>query len=226
MTSLTQNANANSLLAPAEMLRISEEINRRFSPLVSVKSMRSAKPVTLTSTELLEISADISRKFAPVLNDSTPKVVLLPVDPENLYLAWHLGRSETASTMIGKPESKPGAQDIVLRIFPEPGENNTSPSMKPWFDVNIEPSKNRTHVRVPEEFEATGYTAVLGKRDEDGRLTVFATSNVAQTPRPIGTLYDPETGEYVSNLTALSASSSRRELEPNIIRHGSGQGAN
>lgn len=226
MTLLTQNFQLKIVLTPAELFNISEEIKRKFSPMVSVRSMRGAKPVTLTSTELLEISTDISRKFAPVINSLTPKVIVLPVDPHHLYLSWHLGRSETALAMPDTLASKPDAQDIVLRIYPKPDENVTPPPPEPWFDVDIEPSENRRYVRVPKEHKANVYTVVLGERNEEGRLTtVFATSNVAQTPRANDALLTSETGVLSSSVSSLFNSSDQEPI-PVISRNASGQGVN
>lgn len=205
-------------LTSQEILGISQEISRIYSPVASVKSPRSAA-ITLSPKELFEISEEITRKYTPkILNHitHTPDLVLLPIDPENLYASWNLGDAAITST------PKDGSLEIVLRIYPQPDENIKA-TTKVWFDVVIENPQTRQKVFVPIKPNASAYKAAIGKRDQDDCLTAFATSKVVHIPTgSLASNQNSDRGTLPGNIP--QALSSIEITSPNARKNASGQG--
>lgn len=164
-------------LPPQEILEISQEISRNYSPVASVKPSPLAARIRLSPTEMLEISEEISRKYTLKISTGTPELVLLPVDPGHLYAYWNPGDARTT------PASKNDSEEIVLRIYSQPDENAKTTTTKPWFDVAIDNSRTQQKVLLPMEANASAYSATIGKRYPDDRLAAFAISKVVHVPR-------------------------------------------
>jgi hypothetical protein len=164
-------------LSPREILEISQEISRTYSPVASVNSPRLAAKIRLSPTEMLKISEEISRKYTLKISTNTPELVLLPVDPENLYAYWNPVQTRITSA------SKDDSHEIVLRIYSQPGENTRTTTTKSWFDVVIDNTRTQQKVLLPMQVNASAYSATIGKRYPDDRLAAFATSKIVRVPR-------------------------------------------
>ncbi|MGR8941060.1 MAG: DUF4912 domain-containing protein [Gammaproteobacteria bacterium] len=178
-----------------EMLKISEEISRQFSPdqgaLAAVQPVPAASGLpeaALSSAsrygdfsyrDLQAIGRDISQRFAPKAGSAAPEILLLPVDPHHLYAYWDVGRSLVPAA-AGNYAHKP----LTLRIYwrPDAGEGDTRSHV--WFDVPAEPSSNRTKVRLP--IDDTYYSADLGRLKPDHSLEILAHSNLIHVPTAPG----------------------------------------
>lgn len=175
MTISTSGISASKSISATELLTISQEISRKFSPVVSVKSSDLARRIALTPKELRDISEDITRKYVPTLKSKTANVVILPIDPENLYVFWNLGQAETTPVLEDK------TNDIVLRVYPKPEEFHSTPMVETWVDVELDQTKTRQKVPFPKGQQTSSYTAAIGLRDEDNQLTTLATSKAVHT---------------------------------------------
>jgi hypothetical protein len=215
MTHSPSRISATKALSAKEIFEISQEISRKFSPVDSVKSSGFAKRIALTSKELFEISEEITRKYTPKITSSSPSLVLLPIDPEHLYVSWNVSHTQIASA------SKGDTQDIVLRIYPKPDETAKT-TTKAWFDVALDQAKTRQKVLVPKEHIATTFTAAIGKLDQDDRFTAFATSKAVNTPRNNITTFPPEDSEMLSTKMPQAFSSNQERLQ-NKNNNASGQ---
>lgn len=167
------------MFRPEEIYAISQEISRKYAPVVAVKSSGLAKGIALSQKELLGISEEIRVRYAPKLNSAKPKLVLLPIDPENLYVSWHLG----------VPQPNPGAQKdaknqaLVLRIYPNKTERSRVNTPNEWFDVAIDAGKHQEKVCLPKGTQASAFTAEIGTREKNDQFNVLAASNVADLPQ-------------------------------------------
>lgn len=166
------------MLSPQEILEISQEISRRYSPVATTKLTQPTTPeFRLSPTEMLQISEEISRKYALQTWVDSPQLVLLPVDPNHLYAYWSPDQEKITS--VSKDES----HEIVLRIYPQPGENTQTSPTQSWFDVVIDNSQTQQKVPLPAQVNANAYSATIGKRYADDHLTAFSTSKVVHLPR-------------------------------------------
>ena len=124
---------------------------------------------------MFEISEEIRQDFAPKASNNPQEVVLLPVDPDHIYVYWNLGDDQpnTAQKIeYGNP--------LTLRIYPESDKNADITITKPWFDVAIAGSQAQQRVPIPSWAHETAYRATIGKRDPDNNLVPLATSNLTQ----------------------------------------------
>lgn len=161
-------------LSPRELLEISQEISRNYAPAASVNTPRLTAGIRLSPPEILEISEEISRQYRPKIFTDTPNLVLLPVDPEHLYAYWQPGRARIASA------SPDDCREIVLRIYPQPDESTRT--IKSWFDVVIDNSRKQQKVFLPRQGKASAYSAAIGERCADDCLEVLATAGPVQVP--------------------------------------------
>jgi hypothetical protein len=165
-------------LSPAEMLEISQEISRNYSPAASVNPPGFTAKIGVSPKEMFEISKEISRKYALKMIADTPRLVLLPVDPEHIYAYWNPG--EAAISLA--PEND--FRETVLRIYPQPDENTgTAAASKSWYEIVVGNSRTQQKILLPLQMNASAYSAAIGKRYSDGRLAAFATSNTVHVPQ-------------------------------------------
>ena len=202
MTILLSTISASNVLSAKELFSISQEISKKFAPVVSVKSSVFAKSITLTTKELQEISEEITRKYPPKITYATPKLVLLPIDPEHLFVAWNLSRAQMTTA------SKDTSGDIVLRVYPK--ANESAGSATRWFDVDLDQAKSRQKVTVPEGHQASEYRAIIGVRDHGSKLIPLATSEAIQASH-VNIVSTTPCGDKKTLATNLSQASSSNQ---------------
>jgi hypothetical protein len=217
MTISTSGISASKSISATELFIISQEISRKFSPVVSVKSSDLTRRIALTPKELREISEEITRKYVPTLKSKTSNVVVLPIDPENLFVFWNLGQTETISGLEDKPK------DIVLRIYPKLEELPITSKVEAWVDVDLDRTKTRQKVPLPKGQQAYSYTAAIGLRDEDKQLTTLATSKAIHTPRGNTAMHTASENKTLSTNSAQF--SSNQDRLQNLNKSASGQSA-
>jgi hypothetical protein len=164
-------------LSPEEMLEISQEIHHAYAPKISIEQPEPASQHALSPKEMLAISEEIRQDFAPKASNNPQEVVLLPVDPDHIYVYWNLGDDQpnTAQKIeYGNP--------LTLRIYPESGENADITITKPWFDVAIAGSQAQQRVPIPTWAHETAYRATIGKREPDNSFAPLAASNLTHVP--------------------------------------------
>jgi hypothetical protein len=167
-------SSARVMFKPEEIFAISEEISRNYAPLILAKPVGLSRRIALSTNELFEISQEISRKYTPKLNADTPKVVMMPIDPDHLFVSWNLKATET--DLASRDNST--RQERILRIRPVMAENQNKNSAESWFDVSVTTSSNRKSVYIPVEYKADSYTATLGEINREQQFTVLAESKV------------------------------------------------
>jgi hypothetical protein len=165
-------------LSSEEIFEISKEISTKYSPVIPVKTQGSAKKIALTPKQLLDISEEITRKYTPKLNVEHPKLVLLPIDPDHLYVSWNLGKTNASSEIMGNGQN----QNMVLRIYPKTEKNADADSTMDCFDVAIKMNQSRQTIALSSANKTNTYSAVIGKLDLNNTLTVLAISQVIHRP--------------------------------------------
>lgn len=175
MTFLHSGYNSKIDLSAKEMLEISQEISRDFSPYFSSQMPKLVKKTKFSARELLDISEEIRRDFAPKAFSNTPELMLLPVDPGHLYAYWHLGENRKSFT----PENNCKDQ-LTLRIYSQPDEERTGTTTEtaPWFDVAIDSPKTQQQVSLPRSIDETAYSAAIGTCCADDSFIAFAHSTI------------------------------------------------
>jgi hypothetical protein len=183
--------------------------------------MVDSNPITKrkSNTENI-IAGDLfnQMKYVPTLKSKTSNVVVLPIDPEHLYVFWNLGQTETTSTLDDK------TKDIVLRVYPIREEFPSTSIAEAWVDVDLDRTKTRQKVPFPKGQHTCSYTAAMGLRDEDNRLTTLATSKAIHTPR--GNTPTHTSSENKTLSTNIPQVSSNQDRLQNMNKSASGQSAN
>jgi hypothetical protein len=172
MTFLHSGHNSNINLSAKEMLEISQEISRNFTPCFSIPMPELAEETRLSPSELLNIGEEIARDFAPKPSCNTPELMLLPVDPGHFYAYWNLGKSREVFT----PDYD-GNDQFTLRIYSQPDEQKTNVEILSWFDVAIDAPNTHQQVVLPSLVNETVYSASIGQFGADDSFIVFAHSN-------------------------------------------------
>jgi hypothetical protein len=194
MAFLHSGHNSKIRLSANEMLGISQEISRDFTPCFLSLVPEPAEKIRLSSKELLDIGEEIGRDFAPKLSCNAPEVMsgyparhpsgkcksvpdrfvmLLPVDPGHLYAYWNLGENRE----IFSPANDDNDQ-LTLRVYSQPEEESAASETASWFDVAIGRSMTHQQVSLPNLADHMVYSAAIGQRAADHGFIEFAHSNV------------------------------------------------
>jgi hypothetical protein len=171
MTFLHAGYNSKINLSPKDMLEISQEISRDFTPYFFSGASVSAGSIRLTPKELLDIGQEISRDFAPTPTYNALKLMLLPVDPGHLYAYWHLG------------DSRPDGSQLTLRVYPQDNPQKTADDAVSWFDVALDSPNTQQQVTIPDQVDGVAYSAAIGKSDADNSFAAIVHSNGIHVPQ-------------------------------------------
>lgn len=178
MTFLHSGYHSKTNLSAEEMLEISQEISRDFTPCFSSQMPELVEKIRLSPRELLDIGDEIGRDFAPKVSLNTSELTLLPVDPGHLYVYWHLAENWAPP----KPDDDCKAQ-LTLRIYSQPEQENATTETATWFDVAIDSPKTQQQVSLPSPVDETAYSAAIGKYCADDSFIAFAHSNIIHASR-------------------------------------------
>jgi hypothetical protein len=183
-------------LAPEELLAISQEISRAFSPRFTSKMAESVSQIRFAAKELFEISQEITREFAGGMVMDSPELMLLPVDPYHLHAYWHLDEAKANADVKHDSEDS-----LTLRIYAQAVESTDSVEPETWFDVAIDGFQGQQTMSLPIALAETVYSAAIGKCYADNSFAIFAYSNIISLPRGRTEAYGT-----VSRAQALSTS--------------------
>lgn len=178
MTLLQSGYNPKINLSAKEMLEISQEISRDFTPCFSSQTPELGEKIRFSPKELLDIGEKIGRDFAPRRSYKTPELMLLPVDPGHLYAYWNLGEKRKIATPVND-----GKDQLTLRIYAQPEEERPVSETAKWFDVAVDSPMTHQQVALPGPADNTAYSAAIGHYCADDSFIVFAQSNIIHAPR-------------------------------------------
>lgn len=124
---------------------------------------------------LLDISEKVTQSYAPHDNRHQPELVLMPVDPVNLYAYWNLKQSDTENIIEHLDKQ------LSLRIYTLPELNADPGNIKLSFDIKVQGFQNRQKVHLP--VAASAYSAVIGEINADDSFSTLATADTIHVPR-------------------------------------------
>lgn len=131
----------------------------------------------LSQQDLLDISKDIIQAYAPHDTCHQPELVLMPVDPTNLYAYWKLKNNNTDDAINSVDKQ------LVLKIYSVPEISEISSHLQLSFEIKVNGFQNQQKVHLP--VAATAYSAVIGEinTDEDDSFSALAAANTIHVPR-------------------------------------------
>ena len=164
-----------TLLSRKELLGISNEISKRFTPVKPIKVPELGNDIKFSSKELLEVSQNISLYYAPSISPNTKRLVLLPIDPHHLYAYWSLGDNETnriSQTLIDS--------ELALRVYSKSVEGLGVIKEKPVIEIAVHEVQARKRIKLPVAAlnAATVYSASIGEYiPENGFVPLLESNN-------------------------------------------------
>jgi hypothetical protein len=164
-----QHSSENNLQArPSrkEMFEISNEISNCFSSDVSVEKAKVESITKLSRAELLEVSQKISLYYAPKRISNSQKLVVLPIDPQHLYVYWNLGKNQAPSL-----SQKLANNELSLRVFLQ------SEGKRPWYETAIHEFQAGKTIKLRTAEKATVYSASIGSSGLDNNFVSLLKSN-------------------------------------------------
>ncbi len=161
----------------------------------------------LSQQELRDISDEIIQNYTPYDPHHQPELVLMPVDPLNLYAYWNLAAIETDNA-INETD-----RQFVLRVYSLPEQGEQDNDIKMSFDIIVSAYQNQQKVRLP--MAATTYSAVIGEMKADGRFSALATANAIHVPRE-NPLAEESMGETENARQIASVPDYSATIEENI----------
>jgi len=177
-------------ISTAEMLEISQRINHDFAPSLPVQTDNTVLLNDISPQEMLSISETISHDFAPKISNNTTQLMLLPVDPNNIYAYWNLNKDDC----YHMAKNDPIHQELTLRIYstsPSDSEQYKTPA---WWDVIVDNTKSQQSIPLPVSNQQNSYYASIGRRDENNSLISFASTDINTFPFGKKALPDEQDG--------------------------------
>ncbi|MDO9139895.1 MAG: DUF4912 domain-containing protein [Methylobacter sp.] len=200
MTFLHSGHTSKINLSAKEMLEISQEISRDFTPCFSSRIPEHVEKIKFSPKELFDISEEIGRDFAPKISGNIPELMLMPVDPGHIYAYWNLEQN--------RGQASNGSQPLLtLRVYQHAEEKMAVSQAPSWFDVPLDKSKTQQQVSLPDPCNTSAYAAAIGQTGLDDSFIVLARSNIIHAPRgPIKTHQPTENSTYCLNKNASGQS--------------------
>lgn len=186
MTALFQSKHSSQVrLSPGEILAISKEVNREYTPKFS--SNISDSGIKLSANDMLTISEEISRDFAVrlPLYISQSVCVLMPVDPGHLHAYWHLDKKQ-----LTRVNDSAADKALILRIFTRLDKNIKTTQAEKFFDIIVDCSETHQTISLPRSFTENNFSAVIGQRHADDKFVAFACSDITHLPRDSSVTFD------------------------------------
>ncbi len=181
-----------------DMFKISEEINKDFSPADFVKESKKDKDAKLSSQEMLEVSENISLYFSPGVTSNKQRLMLLPVDPQHLYAYWSMdGQSsnKVANRLLN--------DQVVLRVYASSeGDNGVEQTLA--VEVTVHELQSQQRIRLPFSEQVIDYSASIGVlTSEKGFDSLLKSNNTLLAPQKsvIQSTSDKESKPLVADQT-------------------------
>lgn len=142
---------------------ISNDKSRDYAPVLFVELPNPGKSNQLSKKDLLEVSQNISLYYAPKISSGFKKIVVLPIDPEHIYVYWNLGDAQdiALSQHISNKE-------LSLRIYSESVEKKESVSLKPVIEFDINALQTGKKISLPTTVQnSTVFSVCIGQADSN-----------------------------------------------------------
>ena len=146
-------------LSSKELLAISKEISLLFSPYIPAEIPCLNTELALPAQQLLDVSESISLYYSPKIFSSTNKLVILPIDPQHIYVYWDLVDNQDTALSQSIVEN-----EISLRVYAQSGENDYSSSKEgPVVEIPIHAVQAQERIKLPLLDGVNSYSASVGR---------------------------------------------------------------
>lgn len=157
-----------------DLAKISHEISGLFSPVQPIKSPQ-LNCTKISAKELLAVSQNISQYYAPKVSSTIKGLVLLPIDPDHLYVYWNFS-DETNGALTSDMSSN----NLSLKIYPQSNENSLDLKAEAICDIPVHHFHARKKITVPRESHNASYLGYIGTHRTKDHFIALLKSNQTQ----------------------------------------------
>lgn len=159
-------------ISAKEMLRISHDISRDFTPSKPIKKPNDNSNKGLTSRELLKISQNISQYYSPKTSSNIKNLKLLSISPRQLYVYWNLGINNSPSLLPSIFND-----ELLLQIYSYPIENKTQKPPELIYEKPIHDFQHQKKITIPVTKNHLVYSAYISNQTAKQKSSPILKSN-------------------------------------------------
>lgn len=156
-----------------ELLAISKEISLLFSPYILKSVLSSNNTLEMSPQELLEVSQNISLYYSPKISSQSKKLVILPIDPQHIFVYWDLVDNQDAAL-----SQKLLNNEIKLRIYSQLDEMDKE---EPIIEIPIHAVQAQQRIELPMMDNKTVFSAIVGQSTQEIDFVPFLTAKATHT---------------------------------------------
>lgn len=176
----SSNNNLQAYSIAEEMLIISDEISRHYSPVAPIKTSKSTAKTDLSAQKLLEVSDNISLYYAPKTTPDITSLTILGIDPRHLYVYWNIAEDNARSLL-----QTMNSDELMLRIYSQPEHDTVHAQSTPLLELPIHNIQFQKQIKVPIARGPTVYSAYIGKCPSKKIFLSLVKSNELHTCVPV-----------------------------------------
>jgi len=160
-----------SVISAQEMLGISHQISRDFSP--TAPKPENSEKITLSKQDLLEISQNISLYYAPKNASSIQDLTLLAINPQHFYIHWNLGENNSHLLLPAMLND-----ELVLRIYAQSETKADQVNSIPIVELLVHNIQQQKKITIPFTDNQTVYSAYIGRCNAEDKFNSLIKSNI------------------------------------------------
>jgi len=160
------------LFSAQEMLDISNQISRNFSPVAPTSLTSNNSEVELSKHFLQEVSQNISSYYAPKLSPTTKSLTLLAINPQHLSVHWNLGANNSHLLLPAMLND-----ELILRIYAQAEIKKDHVKLNPIMELPVHSIQQQKEITIPPSKDQTLYSAYIGQRTSENTFNSLIQSN-------------------------------------------------
>lgn len=168
---------SQALISAKEMIKISNEISRKYSPAIPSPAKVVTNQATINTVKsdlptqnLRQVSDNISLYYAPKLTSTTKKLTLLSIDPQHIYIYWNLGTNRT--TPLLQTMHNDG---LVLKIHSLTNQGQIKNNL--IYELPVHSFQYQEKIKIPVTCNQIMYSASIGKYSKNRDFVSLVRSN-------------------------------------------------
>lgn len=167
-------SNFQKQMTNKELFDISHEISRNYAPAILKETPKFDDNLVLSKDELLEVSHNISLYFAPRILPNSENLVLLPIDPQHIYVYWNLGDRQSS-----QPFQDMLDQELRLSVFSH--DKGGEARIKKIYETTVHGIQSGEEIKLPVPQKTGIYSASMSQYLPENPRVTLVDSNLVHT---------------------------------------------
>ena len=138
-----------------ELVDICKDISDRYAPALPASFSGDEMDFKLSKQELREISHNISLYYAPRILSSTQNLVMLPIDPQHIYVYWNLGDSQSSQPFHDMFE-----QQLKLKIY---SHTKGKQKAEKVYEATVQGVQSGQQIKLVLDYHCSHYSAKISR---------------------------------------------------------------